>query len=623
MARDHQLLKTARDYFQFVTTFFEVINVSAPHIYHSALELSPLSSIVWKLYHHQRPHPSPRIVVGIKDSWGTTATASTKHPFYLSSTWSPCGQLIAVVAAEIVEIWDALTLKLFSTLHSTDTMTKFRPGLAYSPDGYSLAGCSNAGIVIWDVQTGGEVTRIGCEIAVNGLNLVWSLDGKTIGTISPPGKETITVTAYDVTSGTKTSSSVLQSGLGYKLCFWAHDKSFQLATAAQDHKGWTINIFEVGSTLSRIESFPLYSNSAVEEFSPTTYRALVLTTGDNSSPGILILDIRNSEVLLKATGSYQHFSFSSDAGIFAASTRSDLHIWGYSSGKYTLQREFKQTPGSLQFSPTSSSILSRAGALLRVLSLDQSQTALAVESSTSVHKQCYDAFSPHGTFVATAYPGGNTITITNLNSQNPFPSQFIETELEISAIVLTGNVLLAASSEKIVAWLLTEEGVVDGIVGNTRADCNDSLWEITPKAPAAARNLRGAELGFSVKDETANIYMHGFVIHSYHTGTGEILGQDEIPQHRGITRYQFHRQPGKDDSNRYQRDVCKRQRPPLQCEWKISETDLERGWVRDPEGKCRLWLHPRWRTSGNQVDWLHNATTLRLRNTSELVIVKF
>jgi len=46
VANDPQLLNTARDYFQFATNFFEVINVSAPHIYHSALELSPLSSVV-------------------------------------------------------------------------------------------------------------------------------------------------------------------------------------------------------------------------------------------------------------------------------------------------------------------------------------------------------------------------------------------------------------------------------------------------------------------------------------------------------------------------------------------------------------------------------------------------
>jgi WD40 repeat protein len=149
-------------------------------------------------------------VIGTKDSWGTATAASRKHPSYLSSTWSPCGQLIAVVATEAVEIWDALTLKPFSTLHSTNVATKFRNGLAYSPDGYSLAGCSNTGIVIWDVQTGGEVTKIECEVPMNGLDLVWSLDGKKLA-LFHYSEETITVTTYDVTSGTKISTGTLQS----------------------------------------------------------------------------------------------------------------------------------------------------------------------------------------------------------------------------------------------------------------------------------------------------------------------------------------------------------------------------------------------------------------------------
>src|SRR5882757_1608224 len=97
VAQEHQLLETARDYYQFVTNFFEVINVSATHIYHSALELSPLSSTVRKLYYYQRPHPSPRVVIGVPDSWDPSTAASPRHSHCLSPTWSPCGQLIATV----------------------------------------------------------------------------------------------------------------------------------------------------------------------------------------------------------------------------------------------------------------------------------------------------------------------------------------------------------------------------------------------------------------------------------------------------------------------------------------------------------------------------------------------
>jgi len=58
-------------------------------------------------------------------------------------------------------------------------------------------------------------------------------------------------------------------------------------------------------------------------------------------------------------------------------------------------------------------------------------------------------------------------------------------------------------------------------------------------------------------------------------------------------------------------------------EWPISKTALKEGWVKDLEGKHRLWLDSHWRIVGGDVDWLHNTTTLRLKTTTELLIVKF
>ena len=627
MAKDYQLLDIARDYSQFTANFFEVINVSTTHVYHSALEQSPLSSIVRKLYYHQKPHPSPRVVIGTPDLWSPSTVVSTKHPYYLSSTWSPCGQLVAVVAEEAVEIWDTLTLKLLSTLQSTKVATKFRHGLAYSSDGHSLAGCSSTGIIIWDTQTGGMVTEIECEVTGVGLELVWSLDGKTIGTVSPQVLGTITIHIYEIASGAALSLYTLQSRDNPYL--WACDRFFQILTTVQDHKGWTINIFEVGSTLTKVESFPFWFKPPIQAFSPITYRASVSTPGNyHHQSELLILDIQSSEVLLRETGSYLHPSFSPDASLFtAASTRDHLSIWRYSSGQYTKWREFQQTPGPLQFSPSSSSILNCVGTSLCILHLDYSPAALTMGSIVTAHGQLHDAFSPHGTFIATAYHGESTITLTNLNLQTPSPSQFIDTELEISAMVITGKVLLVKGSDKLVAWLLTEDGVVDGIVGNTRADHNDSLWEISPEAFAVRLQRlfrRGGggnngHLEFSVEDEIVAIKMSGYVIHSYHMETGEIIRPTGASQYLGHTWYQFDNQQ-QNGCNLYHHDLCKNQGLP---KWPVSQTILQEGWVKDPEGKHQLWLHPSWRSAGNDVDWLHNVTTLRLRNASKLRIIKF
>ena len=225
MAQDYQLLNTARDCFQFATNFFEIIDVSATHVYHSALELSPLSSIVRGFYYHRQPCPLPRVVIGIPESWDPSTAISTKHSSYLSSTWSTCSQFIAAVTEEAVEIRDGLTLKLLSTLQATQVTTRFKYGIAYSPDGQSLACCSDTAIIIWDAQTGGVVKEIVCEVICSGLTLVWSLDGKTIGTLSWSAFETYPVFTYDVASGTTLSSGILQSRDGPFL--WAHDRTFK------------------------------------------------------------------------------------------------------------------------------------------------------------------------------------------------------------------------------------------------------------------------------------------------------------------------------------------------------------------------------------------------------------
>ncbi|KAF9789341.1 hypothetical protein BJ322DRAFT_1018021 [Thelephora terrestris] len=623
VAKDNHLLKTARDYSQFITNFFEVINASATHIYHSALELSPLSSIIRKNYYYKQQHNSPRVVVGVEDAWEPTSATSTKNSYYISFTWSPSGYLLAVVAKEGVEIWDALTLKLLSTLHSSKATAEFRCGLAYSPDGHSLATCFDASIVVWDTQTGGEVTKIHCEVAGNGLELVWSLDGKSICAVSPNVSGNITVHTYDTVSGKTLAQDILQTS--HSPLIWACGKLFRIATTAQDHRDQIINIFEVGSTLAKVESFPLPPTASLLVISPVTYRVALKIPGDhNHQPELLILSLHNSEVLLRATGSYWHSNFSPGADLFAAFGRDYLSIWRYTSGHYIHWREFRQTPGPLQFSPSSSSILVCSGVLLHVLNLDHFTTVCTANSPVTPQSQPLDAFSPNGTFIATAHCRSNTIKITNLSCQIPTLSQSIDTELEISAMVLTGNVLLAKSSDKIVAWLLTEEGAVDGIIGNTMADRNDSLWEVSLplQAPTTVRGARRDEklLEFFVRDEIAAISMYGYTIHVYHIGTGDVLKPVEASKLQEYDWYLFdnNKQNG---CNKYYHDLYQHQSAP-DNEWPVSQATLQQGWVKDPEGRCRLWLHPSWRSGANNVDWIKNATTLRLRNSSGLFIVK-
>ena len=632
MAKDTQLLDAARDYFQFVTSFFEVIAVSATHVYHSGLELSPLTSIIRKFYYSQRPNLSPKIVIGTEDSWDPSSVVSTKHSFYISSAWSPCSHFVAVATQETTEIQDALSLKVLSTLQSTRLGAKFRPGLAYSPDGHSLAVCSDTSIIIWDTQTGGVVTKIEYKTTGSGVELVWSLDGRIICTISPEASQAFTIYIYDVASGMKLLSSTLQSESEPYL--WAYNEFFRIVTMAQSQKGWIISIFEIGHTLTRVESFHFPSNYPLQAFSPATCRALVSTTKTNHQESKLIVsDIQNSEVLLETAGSYWYPTFSPDASLLAAFTGDHLFVWRYASGYYTQWREFLQAPIPIKFSPDLSSILGCDSTLLHILHLDYSPAVLPMEPVATVTGVPRDAYSPHSTYIATTYRGESVITITNLQPETPSSSQVIKTEFKISEIVLTGNVLLAKGSDTLMAWLLTEEGAVNGVFGNRIADHNDNIWSLSPQDKNTSfwsrmlqqergRHSGDEQLEFSTSDGIVTIRRrNGFNTHSYHTETGEILKTDTAPLHHKHAWYRFHNQH-RDDCDIYHHDTLERHKP-LEHDWPISQSTLQEGWVKDPEGRCRLWLHPRWRSARNDVSWLERVTTLRLKNSSELVIIKF
>lgn len=138
------VLNTAMDCLRFVTEFFEVISQSAHHIYHSALLLSPQSSIIRKLYGQEICSPAARVIIGIPASWDS-CTASAGAITELGYTaWSSCGQHIAVGLRGGVEIRDSTTLERVSILKHSGAFESFIPhSLTFSPGGHLLA-CSYA-----------------------------------------------------------------------------------------------------------------------------------------------------------------------------------------------------------------------------------------------------------------------------------------------------------------------------------------------------------------------------------------------------------------------------------------------------------------------------------------------
>ena len=309
--KDSCAVEIAEDFFHFVTKFFEPISLSATHIYHSALEMCPESSIVRKKYYHRcrRVAHSPRVIVGIADSWKPTISISNDHHGYDSSTWSPCGRFIAARAGDAIEVRNQLTFELLTILQPDGSASKLEGAVSYSPDGSFIACPSSNAIIIWDIQTGGVAREIDCS--PRSTSLVWSSGGRTIGVVSEDEAGS-SVQAYGVTSGTRLVNERFESR--GNLLLSAHEESFMVVTV-QHGMSTVISIFDsehglvensAGYTGILSGSWELYS------FSPTT-RGISLSTG-----GVLYV-FRLGERLLQKVGRYISSCFSSDGSCFAAS----------------------------------------------------------------------------------------------------------------------------------------------------------------------------------------------------------------------------------------------------------------------------------------------------------------
>ena len=559
VARDSQLLDTAQDCFYFVTKFFEPISISATHIYHSALELCPISSIIRKLY-YDRCHGitrHPRVKMGNPDSWDKTMSISSKHD-YGSCTWSPCGQFIASRAEHMVEIRNHLTFELLTVLQfnkypilTTDRLADFPDApkdpplsagpLSYSPDGRSIACGFPGAIVIWDIQTGGVAKEIDC--GRNVASLVWSLDGKTIAITFSYRGFTSDLQTYDVFSGARLFTKRVDSEANVYLC--PYEKSFRLIVARSRFGNHTIelSISKIEPTLIEIESkFSIPTKGLRSKFPfkitfcPSTYHISFLGST------LHVFDLRTSHRLLENPGQFKSIQFSRDGSLFAAFHDHGLLVWKCTSGKYTLLGKSQLVndglQSCLQFSPTSSFILSQHNGILQVRRLSD----LRIDSDTPYQTT---AISRSGRRIATAHRDTTTVTIIDLHSRAP--SQFIDAGFCVEELTITGNVLVVKGDGMAAGWLLTEEGTVDGVPDDQRACVSDGKW--TKDAPLQFERTWW-QLSVEGVVGVVRVGRYDQQPLCYHIETGEVLKFNPKPQcsrstspASGGLHHHFHRLP--------------------------------------------------------------------------------
>ena len=389
------------DCLRFVLASFEVINVSAPHIYHSALPLSPPTSIVRELY-KQYACPFARVVRGLPSSWEPVlVSVQLRDGVFGQAVWSPCNRFIAAIQDGHTEILDATTLSRHSTFVDPNGEWGGFP-LNFSADGSFLMRFNAEYFASWDFQTGGPLGIITPGLRMEDEDVVssmFSIDGRMVAVLwilrpnsgdddsNDGGREddrggngggdngidensdtatgdnnsnedsdfddeyNLFILTFDRLSGTRVGSYCVPRSIVNPI--WAHAESFRFATVEPSSITIWGAAFTSTDAPAEVESLPVPDEITGGErflFFPMLSR-LAFVYEDR----VVVWDAKVSKLLLKS-GPIPAFhieeddcmrdcyrsrsSFSSDGRFFACTTKlGEVYVWKESPTGYVLHQQ--------------------------------------------------------------------------------------------------------------------------------------------------------------------------------------------------------------------------------------------------------------------------------------------
>jgi len=485
-----------------VIAFFEVISTSAAHIYHSALPLSPQTSIIHKLY-IPYARPLARVVQGVPILWEPIVVAVRNRGLVDKATWSPCSRYIAVSWSypTTIELLDAATLErlhVFKPQHSTGW-------LSFSPDSRLLTqfGWRRHEITTWDFQTGGQTMTIPSTSYMatsQFFSSTYSIDGKTVA-VAYRDPEFTGISTYNLLSGTHTYSYHISDGR-IVASIWTHDECLRFATV----KPGLITVWEVGFTsihaLTKIESLPAPDD--ISDFETILFLPTLSRLAAFHQKHVLIWDARGSKRLLYFSDGDLHteISFSSDGRFFVCGTaRQEIYLWKESPTGYVLHQTLvsgtKKAMGTVTWSnsitllsPNGDSVIACRDYETRLWRTTDPITSLpSVPTRPTELANFLLEFSPDGLLAAAARWGDNIVTVLDLTSGNP--RLIVDTGMMICGLRVTGNAIVVVDEERITTWNLPMgEHIFD-----TRATINDSVRTIKFDHPTPpSRHVQSAAI---------------------------------------------------------------------------------------------------------------------------------
>ena len=626
-------LDLTNDCFRFVTGSFEVISLSAPHIYHSALPLSPKTSIVQKLYGPQAK-PLARVVQGLPDSWDPSI-ANTKLPENIYTVvWSPCSRFIAIAQGQSgkIVILDAVTLEQLHTMQSQNLEIDDWSNLVYSPDGHLLTSYAywKGSIVSWDLQTGGLIGNISTGDGSKCSLMSYSRCGTMLGGLF--GINTIII--YNILSGTQISSHSVPESVH---TIWTQGDCLQFVAVELG----SITIWEVSFTSTnapvQISSLPTPDNLPLREFVllPTLYLLAFIVKGR-----VLVWDPQYQKTLLDSIDvkNPKKISFSL-GGHFLICETCDLefYLWKKSPDGYLPHQQFVSSTkkAAVVISPDGESIVSSRLTTLQLWHIANSSTSFtsstssipSVPPTSSLDSTLNDInlffleFFPDEPLVAFAQWLGNTITVLDAKSGNKQLVIDTGTDIQICGIGVIGRKIIAIGDGKVITWDLP----VGDCIPNTQRNIKKTVLTTTLEHLAPDEKLYASispDLSYVAFGNLEQSGQEGLRIYNIHTGKkivaihsqgwapGFIPGGNEVwcaSDYGMVDKWAIVKDDGSETIKL--EEIWEYEEPLSGFPWHSScgYQVTDDGWVLSPRGKRLLYLPYHWQPEFKlQLKWNGN-----------------
>ena len=464
--------------------------MSASHIYHSALPLSPQTSVVRKLY-GQYAHPLTRIVQGVPMSWDPSiATIKCSRPIEYT-VWSPCSRFIAISLEDIVgiQILDAVTLKRLKFFTPPHYHTQL---FTFSPKSHLLTWLGGEPEVFtsWNLQTGVQVSKIsiGDISAPAALSITYSGCGTMFGVLFKDD-DTAIIGTYNVSSITPTYYHSIEGSATYEI--WTHGECLQFITLGPE----LLTIWEVGFTSkhppTKVRSLPTPQNFDSSEeylFLPTLSQLAFIF-----NETVFIWGTQHSKLLLNSVDIKRprEMTFSPDGHFFACGADGqEIYLWKKSPTGYNLHQKLipsRMVSCKPLLSPNGQSIVMSSDSTLQLWHTTDPTTSPSSVPTQTLQSTGYFIlrFSLDQSLAVTARLDGNMVTVLDLKSG--IPQLIIETGIKICDLGITADTIIVVGEKEVITWNLP----AGKHIVNARANINDSIKTTVYHCPAPLKSLSG------------------------------------------------------------------------------------------------------------------------------------